>query len=546
MKRNMAEGGYDPNEADTFPDDNDRTPLIPRGGEEIGMRRRPQFISRPPPRTRTSTSTSGRQETSFIDTPSGVLVYEREREKEEIEKRILEKYARPNFREFLSRIGEDGRVKVRLTRKDGAWFDLDDPKMRPKLRGYLGNTIEEENQTVYRGKIAVREKEERELDINKKIEEKLEKGLSDFLIKFEWKEGKDGLPGPAGSDGKPGEKGKDGVGRQGIPGSVGKDGKQGKPGEMGKQGKPGEKGKQGKPGEMGKQGKQGEMGKQGKQGEMGKEGKPGSVEKPGERGEQGKPGVAGKDGKEGKQGERGKEGIPGVAGKEGKVGKQGIGVSIQGEQGIQGERGRQGVRGIDGKEGEAGIDGIDGIDGRPGERGDDGRPGEAIDPETLERLVNLFRQRENVDAETLEMFENLNRELEAARERVIGSRERLAVAEREEEVAIARLSTRDRIKAIFKKYGFTVFSIASAIGVVIGVVVSNLKAGLTKVAKGVGNGLKELAAKLGQILPGMIGAIASFIFKTAGEAIGFLAEHAWLLVVGLVVLAVEQFKKRSR
>ena len=107
------------------------------------------------------------------------------------------------------------------------------------------------------------------------------------------------------------------------------------------------------------------------------------------------------------------------------------------------------------------------------------------------------------------------------------------------------LSLRDRIKEIFKKHGFTVIAVATAIGTVIGVIVSNLKAGLTKVANGVGNGLKELGAKLGQILPGMIGAIASFIFKTAGEAIGFLAKNAWLLIVGLVVLAVEQFKKKG-
>ena len=108
------------------------------------------------------------------------------------------------------------------------------------------------------------------------------------------------------------------------------------------------------------------------------------------------------------------------------------------------------------------------------------------------------------------------------------------------------LSLRDRVKEIFKKHGFTVIAVATAIATVIGVIVSNLKAGLTKVAKGVGNGLKELGAKLGQILPGMVGAIASFIFKTAGEVIGFLAKNAWLLIVGLVVLAVEQFKKRSR
>ena len=109
-----------------------------------------------------------------------------------------------------------------------------------------------------------------------------------------------------------------------------------------------------------------------------------------------------------------------------------------------------------------------------------------------------------------------------------------------------RLSLKQRIKEIFKKYGFTAFAVATAIATVIGVIVSNLKAGLTKVAKGVGNGLKELGKKLGEILPGMIGAIASFIFRTAGEVIGFLAKNAWLLIVGLVVLAVEQLKKKSK
>ena len=139
------------------------------------------------------------------------------------------------------------------------------------------------------------------------------------------------------------------------------------------------------------------------------------------------------------------------------------------------------------------------------------------------RLEKLER---NLD----EMVQEGERQVETARNRV---NQRL-------------LSLRDRVKEIFKKYGFTAFAVATAIGTVIGVIVSNLKAGLTKVAKGVGNGLKELGKKLGEILPGMVGAIASFIFKTAGEVIGFLAKNAWLLIVGLVVLAVEQFKKRSR
>ena len=73
---------------------------------------------------------------------------------------------------------------------------------------------------------------------------------------------------------------------------------------------------------------------------------------------------------------------------------------------------------------------------------------------------------------------------------------------------------------------------------------ANLKAGLTNVAKGVGNGLKEVGKKLGQILPGMVGAIVSFLFKAAGEAVGFLAKYAWLLILLVVTFAVEQFKKK--
>ena len=53
------------------------------------------------------------------------------------------------------------------------------------------------------------------------------------------------------------------------------------------------------------------------------------------------------------------------------------------------------------------------------------------------------------------------------------------------------------------------------------------------------------AKKLGQILPGLVGAIASFIFKTASEAIGFLAKNAWLLIVAVVVYFVEKFKNRK-
>ena len=135
--------------------------------------------------------------------------------------------------------------------------------------------------------------------------------------------------------------------------------------------------------------------------------------------------------------------------------------------------------------------------------------------------------------------ENIDRNIDQQREEIDN-------LERENEVIEERMSLRDRVKAIFKKYGFTAFAVLSAVGAVIGMILSNLKSGLSKLGKGVGNGLKAIGKKLGEILPGMVGAIASFIFKTAGEAIGFFAKNAWLLIVAVVVYFVEQVKNKQK
>ena len=47
--------------------------------------------------------------------------------------------------------------------------------------------------------------------------------------------------------------------------------------------------------------------------------------------------------------------------------------------------------------------------------------------------------------------------------------------ETENDIIEERMSLRDRVKSIFKKYGFTVFAVVSAVGLVIGVIVNNLK-----------------------------------------------------------------------
>ena len=152
--------------------------------------------------------------------------------------------------------------------------------------------------------------------------------------------------------------------------------------------------------------------------------------------------------------------------------------------------------------------------------------------------------------------ENKIKELQASRETAsVNQREQIDANIEEQQNEISRLeaenenieermSLRDRVKAIFKKYGFTVFAVVSAVGLVIGVVVSNLQKGLTSLGKGVGGALKTIGKKIGEILPVMIGAIASFVFKTAGEAVGFLVKHAWLLILAAVMFMIEKFKKK--
>ena len=135
---------------------------------------------------------------------------------------------------------------------------------------------------------------------------------------------------------------------------------------------------------------------------------------------------------------------------------------------------------------------------------------------------------------------------ERAREKIAEKLEQIDAIENEREELEERLSLREKVKNIFKKYGFTVAAVFLAVGTVIGVIVDSLTKGLKTVAAGVGNGLKELGKKIAGILPGLIGAIVSFIFKTAGSVISFLGKNAWLLILGVAVFAVERFQKKKR
>ena len=122
--------------------------------------------------------------------------------------------------------------------------------------------------------------------------------------------------------------------------------------------------------------------------------------------------------------------------------------------------------------------------------------------------------------------------------------------ENEREGEIGQLRLRDRIrekvKAIFKKYGFTVTAVLLAVGTTIGVILSSLSNGLKSVANGVGNGFKALGKKLAELLPGLLGAVVSFVFRTAGQVISFLGKHAWLLILAVAAFLFERLMKKRR
>ena len=129
------------------------------------------------------------------------------------------------------------------------------------------------------------------------------------------------------------------------------------------------------------------------------------------------------------------------------------------------------------------------------------------------------------------------------------------VAERNEE--LARLQTQiaerkrarplsERVKEIFKKYGVTATAILLAAGVPIGAVVGSITNSSKATGKALGKGLKDIGAKLGSLLPGLIGSIVNFLFKAAGQVVGFLAEHTRLLILAAVAFLFEKYIKKRR
>ena len=171
------------------------------------------------------------------------------------------------------------------------------------------------------------------------------------------------------------------------------------------------------------------------------------------------------------------------------------------------------------------------------------------DTRTLDELKEQEAelQRQNEEDQAVIDDENTSpSDKQAAEGRVAERQEELARLQMQIDERERALPLRERVKEIFKKYGVTVTAIVLAAGVTIGAVIGAITNALRATGKALGKGLKDIGSKIASALPGLIGSIVSFLFKAAGQAIGFLAEHTWLIILAVVAFLVEKYVKKQR
>ena len=134
----------------------------------------------------------------------------------------------------------------------------------------------------------------------------------------------------------------------------------------------------------------------------------------------------------------------------------------------------------------------------------------------------------------------------AAEGRVAANEAELERVNAEIEVRERQRPLLERVKEIFRKYGWTLQAVVLAAGITISAVVLATLNGLKAATKAIGNGLKNLGKQAANALPGLIGSIVSFIFKATGQVFSFLGEHAWLLILAVVAFFMERLLKKRR
>ena len=137
-------------------------------------------------------------------------------------------------------------------------------------------------------------------------------------------------------------------------------------------------------------------------------------------------------------------------------------------------------------------------------------------------------------------------DIEAAKKQVEQDEQALERINEDMEREEQKLPLRERVKNIFKKYGWTLQAVALAVGIVLSALALAATNALKAGTKAVGKGLLAIGKKLGSLLPGLIGSIVSFIFKAVRQVFSFLGEHTWLLILAVVAFFMERLLKKRR
>ena len=163
--------------------------------------------------------------------------------------------------------------------------------------------------------------------------------------------------------------------------------------------------------------------------------------------------------------------------------------------------------------------------------------------ETLKPLDELEQEAEELNRKIAEdklVIEDENTspsERVAAEARLLENEAELDRINTEIEVRERERPLLERVKNIFKKYGWTLQAIFVAVGVIRSVIALTVKKGTKVISQKLNNVKHE---------PGFIGSIVSFIFKAASQVFAFLSEHTWLIILVVVAFFMEKLLKRRR
>ena len=171
------------------------------------------------------------------------------------------------------------------------------------------------------------------------------------------------------------------------------------------------------------------------------------------------------------------------------------------------------------------------------------------DPEKKRRIQNLLQQLRDERASRLEVASANREALRSQFSRIQETIERVL----NEDTTLA-----ERIRTLFREQGVTIASILTALGFIVSTIVlaiqnafgrgvlpmpapparpTDVTDWVKKQLKTLAGWLKALAGKAAAALPGIIGAIVSWLLKTAGSVAIWLAEHLWALAAALIVAA---------